>query len=181
MGSRKLAARVADIVGVERILKPNSAIGRFIDDLPEIELSSSAPDDDETDLSEEEIDAINRRNEAIKTLMSDISLGHEKNTTVVSVSVEAKTPFLAKDIVQAYLDEYQKVHVDINTPQGGGFFNEQLQIHKAALVDSETKIQKFRSKQNFLDVKSARTLLQKEIDQLKLDALDTAVKLSEAQ
>ena len=102
LGSRKLAASVADIVGVERILKPNSAIGRFIEDLPEIELgSTTVADDDETDLSEEEIDTINRRNEAIKTLMSDISLGHEKNTTVVSVSVKANTPFLAKDIVQA--------------------------------------------------------------------------------
>lgn len=182
LGSRKLAARVADIVGVERILKPNSAIGRFIENLPEIDLgSSSVVDDDESDLSDEEIDTINRRNKAIKTLMSDVNLGHEKNTTVVSVSVNSSTPFLSKDIVQTYLDEYKKVHVDVNTPQGGGFYNEQLEIHKQALVESEAKIEKFRSGLNILDVQSARTLLQKEIDQLKLDALTTAVKLSEAQ
>ena len=181
LGSRKLAAKVVDIVGVERILKPNSAIGRFIEDLPEFELGSMEIEDDETELSGEEIDAINRRNEAIKSLMSDLSLGHEKNTTVVSVSVKSQTPFLAKDIVQAYLDEYQKVHVDINAPQGGGFYDEQLTIYKTALVDSEKKIEQFRSGLNVLDVKSARELLQKEIDQLRLDALTTAVKLSEAK
>lgn len=181
LGSRKLAGSVADIVGVDRILEPHSAIGRFLDDLPELDLGTAVVDDSETGLSDEEIDAINRRNKAIKSLMEEISLGHEKNTTVVSISVESSTPFLAKDIIQAYLDEYQKVHVDINTPQGGGFYDQQLAKHKDALVAAESKIEAFRSGLAVLDVKSARLLLQKEIDQLKLDALTTAVKLSEAQ
>ena len=184
LGSRKLAGKVADIVGVERILKPRSVVGQYLDELelPNIGQGlAEVEDDDETELSEEELDAINRRNKAIKSLMSDLSLGHEKNTTVVSVSVKAPTPFLAKDIVEAYLDEYQKIHVDVNAPQGAGFFKTQLRIHKEALAESETKIEQFRSSLNVLDVKSARELLQKEIDQLKLDALTTAVKLSEAK
>jgi len=181
LGSRELASKVVDIVGVERILKPNSAIGRYLEDLPELELGSTTIEDGESELSEEELDELNRRNEAIKVLMSDINLGHEKNTTVVSLGIKAQTPFLAQDIVQAYLDEYQKVHVDINTPQSGGFFSQQLELHKTALVNAETKIENFRSSLDVLDVKSARELLQKEIDQLKLDALTTAVKLSESK
>ena len=181
MASRELAAKVVDIVGVERILKPNSAIGRFLDDLPSIEIGGAEAEEGETDLTEEEIKALNRRNKAVKTLMETVDLQHEKNTTIVSVGITAQTPFLAQEIVGSYLDEYKKMHVKVNTPQGGGFFDQQLKTHKTDLLAAEKSVQEFRSKLNVLDVNSARLLLQKEIDQLKLDALATAVKLSEAQ
>ena len=113
--------------------------------------------------------------------MEAIDLEHEKNTTVVSVGITAQTPFLAQEIVRSYLDEYQKTHVEVNTPQSGRFFVKQLKSYKSELLAAEKKVQELRSRLNFLDVNSARLLLQKEIDQLKLDALETAVKLSEAQ
>ena len=181
MASRELAAKVVDIVGVERILKPNSAIGRFLDDLPSIELGGAAAEEGETDLTEEEIEALNRRNKAVKALMETVDLQHEKNTTIVSIGITAQTPFLAQEIVESYLDEYKKMHVKVNTPQASGFFDQQLKTHKSDLLAAEKGVQEFRSKLNVLDVNSARLLLQKEIDQLKLDALATAVKLSEAQ
>ena len=81
LGSRKLAGKVADIVGVERILKPRSVVGQYLDELELPNIGQGlveVEDDDETELSEEELDAINRRNKAIKSLMSDLSLGHEK-------------------------------------------------------------------------------------------------------
>jgi len=182
LASRVLAAKVVDIVGVERILKPNSAIGRFLDDLPTIEMGGGAAvEEGETDLTDEDIEALNRHNKAVKKLMEAVDLGHEKNTTLVSVGITAQTPFLAQQIVQSYLDEYQKTHVKVNKPQGGRFFDEQLKTHKSDLHAAEKSVEEFRSKLNVLDVQSARNLLQKEIDQLKLDALATAVKLSEAQ
>ena len=91
MASRELAAKVVDIVGVERILKPNSAIGRFLDDLPSIELGGAAAEEGETDLTEEEIEALNRRNKAVKALMETVDLQHEKNTIIVSIGITAQT------------------------------------------------------------------------------------------
>ena len=181
LGSRELASKVVDIVGAERILKPNSEIGRFIDDLPSIELAGTVSEEGETEMTDEEIEELNRHNKAVKTLMEAIDLEHEKNTTVVSVGITAQTPFLAQEIVRSYLDEYQKTHVEVNTPQSGRFFVKQLKSYKSELLAAEKKVQEFRSRLNVLDVNSARLLLQKEIDQLKLDALETAVKLSEAQ
>ena len=183
--SRELADRVVDVIGVERILKPNSALGRFINNLSSLSLSSgkggTTAVSSETDLTSNDIKSLNQRNEAIKRLMQAIYVKHEKNTTVISIGAEAQTPFLARDIVQAYLEQYKKKHVKVHTPQGSGFFTEQLAIRKESLVEAEKKLEQFRSGFNVLDIGSARSLLQREIDQLKLDALDTAVKLSEAQ
>ena len=180
--SREMADRVVEVIGVERILKPNSAIGRFTNNLPSLSRGGgTAVDDGETDLTSDEINAIKQRNKAIKQLMQSINVRHDKNTTVVSIGMKAQTPFLARDLVEAYLEQYKKKHVEVHTPQGSGFFNEQLQIRKQALLDSEKKLEQFRSGFEVLDIGSARSILQREIDQLKLDALDTAVKFSEAQ
>ncbi len=181
LGSRELAGKVVDNVGVERILKPNSAIGRFINGLPSIQLGGATVDQSETDLTSDEIKGLNRRNKAITRLMKGIDVQHEKNTTVVSVGIKAQSPFLAQDVVQNYLDEYQKTHVKVNTPQSGGFFDSQLKLRKKELLEAEQKLEVFRSSLNVLDVGSARNLLQREINQLRLDALTTAVKLSESQ
>lgn len=182
LGSRELANRVIDVVGVERILKPNSAIGRFINDLPMPSFGGgTGKHSDETDLTSDEIDALNRRNKAVRKLMKSIEIAHEKNTTLVSIGIKSGSPFLSQDIVNSYLDEYRKKHVEVNTPQAAGFFNEQLKIRKAELVAAEKKVQEFRSQLKVLDIGSARSLLQREIDQLKLDALGTEVKFKEAQ
>ena len=177
--SRELADRVADRVGIEKILKPHSAIGRFIENLPKMELGGSGISG-ETELTSDEIDAINRHNEAIEELMDSIEIENQKNTTVISVGYEAQTPFLAQEVVEAYLDEYQKTHVKVNTPQSGSFFTKQLKRHKTELLAAEQKVAAFRSELDVLDVTSARSLLQKEIDQLKLDALVTKIGLSES-
>ena len=179
--SRELADRVIDIVGVDKILEPHSAIGRWIEDLPKFDFGDTKIASDETELSNEEIEAINRRNEAIEELMNAIEIGHQKNTTVVSVGVKSQTPFLAQQIAQAYLDEYQKAHVKVNTPQSGGFFTKQLAMRQEELTKREKELADFRSGLDVLDLGGARSLLQREIDQLKLDALNTEVRFSEAK
>ena len=177
--SRELADRVVDRVGVEEILKPHSAVGRLIEKLPSMEPGEEGSDA-ETELTSKQIDAINRHNEAIDQLMDSLEIENQKNTTVVSVGYKAQTPFLAQEVVRAYLDEYQKTHVKVNTPQSGSFFTEQLKLRKTELLEAEKKVAAFRSELDVLDVTSARSLLQKEIDQLKLDALVTKIGLSEA-
>ena len=182
LNSRELADRVVGDVGVERILEPNSLIGKFMNNLPSMSRGGGKTiEDGETEWTSDDIDSLNRRNEAITQLMKSLDVRHEKNTTVVSIAVNAQTPFLARDIVSAYLEQYKKKHVEVHTPQASGFFNEQLQIRKEALLVAEKKLEQFRSGFDVLDIGSARSLLQRELDQLKLDALDTSVKLSEAR
>lgn len=178
--SRELADRVVEIVGVEKVLKPHSSIGRWLASLPQLNWGGGVSSED-TPFSNEDIKVINRRNKAIEELMQSLEIEHQKNTTVVSVGCKAQSPFLAQQITQAYLDEYQKKHVEVNTPQSGGFFTAQLKLRQQELAKSEKQLADFRSGIDVLDIGGARSLLQREIDQLKLDSLSTKVKLSEAR
>lgn len=179
--SRELASRVVERVGAERILKPNSMVGRFLDSLPALELSSGmASDDDAPKMSEQEFDELKTLNKAIISLMKKVKIDHVKKTTVVSVEVLAQTPFLAQDLAKAYLEEYQRAHVEINSRTSTDFFEKRYNILSQQLKDAEANLRDFRSNLNVLDLQNARILLQKEIDQLSLDRLSTLVKLSEA-
>lgn len=181
MSSRELANLVVQRIGADRILKPNSVIGQWIDEIPPLQMGSTNVEEGETTLTSTEIKAIKRQNKAVKRLMENVSIQNEKDTTVISIESRAQTPFLAQDIVTAYLEEYQKKHIEINSRQSESFFESQFADYEQRLEEAERELGKFRSENQFLTVSNAIGLLQKEIDQLRLDRLNTKVKLREAQ
>lgn len=181
MSSRELASRVVNKIGSERILKPNSLLGRMLDDLPAIEMGGTNVEEGETTLTSTELKSIKEHNKAVKRLMKDVSIENEKDTTVISIEYRAQTPFLAQDVVTAYLEEYQKQHIEINSRQSESFFESQFADYEKRLEEAELELGQFRTDRKFLTVGNAIGLLQKEIDLLRLDRLDTKVKLREAQ
>ncbi len=179
--SREIAGLVADRVGVERILEPVSTIGKLLDSLPAIELSSGAPGGD-SELTSEEIEKIKRRNLAIKELLGEVEVEHGKKTTVITVAVSLQTPFLARDVINAYLYEYQKKHVEINRRSASdNFFSKQFVHFDEQLAQAEEALQDFRDSLGSLTVEGARSLLQQEINQLSLDRVSTSIEYSQAR
>ena len=179
--SRELANMVVERIGADRILKPNSIIGEYLESLPAIEMGGTNVEEGETTLTSAQIKEIKRNNKAVKRLMEQVEIKNEKDTTVITIEARAQTPFLAKDIVTAYLEEYGKKHIEINSRQSAQFFDDQFAEHEAELEDAERALGYFRSDRRILNVSNAISLLQKEIDQLTLDRLSTKVKLREAQ
>ena len=180
--SREIAERVVDEVGAERILARGSRIGKLMDSLPSISLSSGFSGDGQSEFSAEELDEINLRNKAVKTLMKKLAFEHEKTTTVVTIAASMQTPFLARDVVEAYLQQYQLMHVELNRRQSSdGFFDAQFKLYEKKLEESETELREFRDSIGSLTVEGARGILQQEINQLRLDRASTEVGYSQAK
>jgi len=182
IGSWDVAGRVADRIGVERILKPSSFLGEIIDNLPSISLSGTPSSDEDPSLSEEEVDKIKRRNMAIKELVENVDVEYEKKTTVITIATSLQSPFLARDVIDAYLDEYQKKHVEINhQASSGGFFDTQFQLYREQLIETEKKQKEFRDSIESLSIEGARSLLQQEVNQLILDRGNTQIEFSQME
>ena len=127
--SRELAGRVVDEVGAERIIDSASMFNDVLGWLPSMPLSSSASNDGE--LSAEEVDEIKLRNKAVKKLMKKLAFEHEKTTTVVTIAASMQNPYLARDVVDAYLKQYQMMHVELNKRQSSdGFFDSQFKVYE---------------------------------------------------
>ena len=182
LGSREIAERVVDEVGAERILESGSKVGKLLKWLPSLSLSSGVKSDGRSELSAEEIDEIKLRNKAVKTLMKKLAFEHEKTTTVVTIAASMQTPFLARDVVDAYLQQYQLMHVELNRKQSSnGFFDSQFKLYEKKLEESETELREFRDSIGSLTVDGARGILQQEINQLRLDKVSTEIGYSQAK
>lgn len=178
--SRELAGRVVDEVGAERIIDSASMFNDVLGWLPSMPLSSSASNDGE--LSAEEVDEIKLRNKAVKKLMKKLAFEHEKTTTVVTIAASMQNPYLARDVVDAYLKQYQMMHVELNKRQSSdGFFDSQFKVYEQRLEESETELREFRDSIGSLTVDGARGILQQEINQLRLDRVTTEVGYSQAK
>ena len=177
--SREIAEAVVGRVGAERILEPASAIGKFLDSLPPIAISSGGP---KGELSEEEVDELKLTNRAVKKLLKNIVVEHEKKTTVVTIAAPMQDAFLARDVVNAYLESYKKKHVEINQRSASNnFFDTQFRHYDNQLSEAEKELQQFRDSISSLTIDGARSLLQQEINQLVLDRDSTKVNLNQSK
>lgn len=189
--SRQMAERVVDIVGVEEILKPGSKIEQWLNDLPidklmaQMDQFSSIEESDENagpdEISSDEMKRLKRRDKAIKQLMQDVNIEHEKSTTVVALDTKAQSPMLARKIIDGYLTEYQKVHIEINKLQSSNkFFEEQYDLKAATVEKAERELEDLRTSLDALTISGKRETKQMEINQLTLDRSSTIVRLGEA-
>lgn len=190
--SRQMAARVADVVGPDEILRPSSKIGQWMEDLPidkvtsqMDQISSLSKTDEEVpepnELSADEKKRLKRRDKAIKQLMQEVDVEHEKSTTVVALSVKAQSPMLAQKIIDAYLSEYQKLHIEINKLQSSSdFFDDQYELKAKTVENAERELEALRTSLDALTIGGKRETKQMEINQLALDRASTIVKLGEA-
>lgn len=177
--SREVAAAVVDKIGAERILEPVSMIGKLLESMPALSFSSEMSG---AELTKEEVDELTLKNKAINYLLKQLDVDHEKKTTVVSVAAPLQTPFLARDVVDAYLQEYQKMHIKINQRTASNtFFEEQYQQYDGQLRKAEEKLQEYRDSIDALTIAGARNLLQQEINQLTLDRVSTEINLQQEE
>ena len=189
--SRQMAERVVDIVGVDRILKPGSKIEQWMESLPIDKIFDqvdkfSIPEKVETEegdpeISKDEMKRLKRRDKAIKSVMEDVNIEHEKSTTVVALDTMAQSPMLAKKIIDTYLAEYQKVHIDINKLQSSkDFFADQYTKKASTVEEAERELEELRSSMDALTIAGKRNTKQMVIDRLAIERTMTLVRLGEA-
>jgi uncharacterized protein involved in exopolysaccharide biosynthesis len=175
--SRSVASQVVDRLGADVVLgrgpgAPKTNFIVAISRLP-LELLVSLI---------KSIDPISEREEAIITVERNLSIGGERQATVIVLQYDAKSPQLAQTVCQAIVDvvrqEYIRVH---RSEQSNPFFAEQQRLLRDQLDKSLEALRDAKNELGLANVEQRRTTLEAQYNAIELDRLSTSQQLATAQ
>ena len=131
VGSREIAERAVDRVGVETVNQPRNWIEQSVEDAAAFMKSDHAlvswipktADKTAGDLTPEQYEAQIEREKAIKAVQKAIEVKVAKNAYTVTVGGKEDDPILIQSIVQAVMDEFGSYHVDAHRVKGSENFS----------------------------------------------------------
>lgn len=189
VGSREIAERAVERVGIEKINQPRNWIEQSVDNVGGFLESDSqwvswipmSSVKTAGEMTAEQYDAQIEREKAIKSVQSAIKIQVAKNGYTVNVAGKEDDPLLVQDIVQAVMDEFGSYHVDAHRVKGSEkFFDTQANESRELAISARKKLQDTRNEMGWMSTESAeRTLSERIIDlETKLSSADS--ELAEA-
>jgi uncharacterized protein involved in exopolysaccharide biosynthesis len=101
---------------------------------------------------------------------------------VIEITFEHKDPVVAAKVIEtlvaAYLESRPKIY---KSPQSSAFFQEQSQILKEKINETEAELREFKTQHNIDDLEEERTLLLGKRSELKRDLNDSLSKIAEVE
>ena len=186
--SRGLAERVVAKVGADRLLKKYAWIEKQIDGVSEAmpsALKSSMPameeGSSEDSLPEDEIDARKEFELAVIEFAENLKIDSPKKSLDITVKFRARTPELARDVVQAVWEVYESTHI-VAYQSGGAlkFFEEQFQEQSNLVSKLEDDLRKTKNDFNIVTMAGKQESIQSEFTQAKRLLLETNADLDAA-
>lgn len=191
IGSREIAERTVDRVGVELINAPRTWIDRAmtgVDDFLKSDHQAVAwiPKSEST-VGEMSADAVERqleRERAIRDVLKAIDIAVAKNGYTITVAGKDDDPLLIQQIVQAVMDEFGRYHVQAHRNEGSeSFFEAQAESSRQLAMSARAKLQDTRNEMGWMSAESAeRTLSERIIDlEASLNAVDGQLAQANAE
>jgi uncharacterized protein involved in exopolysaccharide biosynthesis len=174
VNSQAVLGRVVDSVGPRQILE--NTIELPLPQRPVAEGAGAAG------LSDKEYRQHRLREKAIKRLASELQVTSEKNSANIEIFCTGATPRLAQQIVDEVMKNVQQTHVQVHAVnRSRSHFDRELAAREAELTRCQAALEEFATKHGFLSVDDARTTLNRVIDKLENDLVDTSVNLRQSQ
>jgi len=167
MASREVLQQVVEKVGKEAILrgtpagtpKPPEFLSTLLKPLKEMVRS---------------IDPISEEEEAIHKLESNLRFRAPTESNVVAIEYRTKSPQMAQEVVQSWVEIYLQEHIKQNRTQGSlPFFQEQKEVLTQQLQTSRTKLRDAKSAYKMVTVQGQQRLLENQLRAVR-DRLLTA-------
>lgn len=184
VGSREIAERAVDRIGVGHINAPRTwidrtqvAVGDFMES--DNRLVSWLPKSNKAvgDLSTDEVDAQLEREAAIRAVLKCVNIGIAKNGYTITVSGLDDDPLLIQQIVQAVMDEFGSYHVEAHQNEGSQHFFEQQAAESLDLaMKARRQLQTTRNEMGWLSAASAEETLS-----ARLIDLESALNAAESE
>ncbi len=119
---------------------------------------------------------------AVKRLDKALSIDGAKDSYTLTVSVRSYVPELARDLCEAVVSEYRKVHVDAHSMEGSlQFFESEYALCEQRLADAESKLRDEKNRISLMTVTGKQELIHQEIRQLQADRIKAGTELAAAQ
>lgn len=119
---------------------------------------------------------------AVKRLDKALSIDAAKDSYTLGVSVRAYDPEMARDLCDAVVAEYRKVHVDAHSMEGSlQFFEAEYELCEKRLAEAESKLRDEKNRISLMTITGKQELIHQEIRQLQADRLKAGAELAAAQ
>ncbi len=189
IGSREIAERAVDRVGVEEINQPRNWLQKSLKDFGETLESNETiaaflpknEPDAVGDYSPRQVAAQLQREKAIKTVQDSTDVEIAKNGYTVAIAGKGSDPLLVQSIVQAIMDQYGRYHVEAHQAEGSqDFFEKQARDSRELARSSRKELQDTRNQMGWLSIVSAEETLRERLIDLEASLNQTDAQLAEA-
>jgi capsular exopolysaccharide synthesis family protein len=156
--SRDLAEKVVDKVGPEAIIR--KSLFSFSSDSAKL------------------------RNSAIKQVMQTWDISSDKDSNIINIAYQAKSPQVAHDVVAALIDAYLAKHLEVNRTAGSyDFFKKQTDKSAVQLAEIEKRLAGAKNQVGLTSLDDQRRIIQERVGIFQKDLEQTTAdyKVSQAK
>lgn len=175
--SKKMVERVSARVGPKRLTSQATFLPPVMDSI--VGLLPKKVARAEGGLSAEEIKQQIAINEACKVVESDVEIYPAVNAYTINLEYLADSPFLARDVVAAFLEEYPKYHSDAHESSGSvEFFELESEEAFGRATGLQKQINELKKEHGIIELDSAKSALRQEMTQIQRDLNSVIGELS---
>ncbi len=128
------------------------------------------------------IDPVSEREEAIIVVQRHLYVSAERDSNVISVQYDAKSPKLAQTVCDAIIDVYQHEHIRIHRSEASRpFFAEQQERLRTELDYALERVRSVKNEMGLSTIDQRRSSLEAQFNAVELDRLSTEEQLATAQ
>ena len=193
--SRIVVERAVQAVGVDRVMEQmpwyeaivKSTRGTISDwvDQAQATLTGKTLEEVKTkydSLSAAEVADLEKLEEAVERVSDTFFVRSTKDSYTLQLACRAYSPILARDLCQAIVDEYRKVHVEAHSVRGSlAFFEQQYDESKSRLQSLENELRDTKNRTQMMTIPGKQELVLAEIKQLQTDLLKVSSEVSAAR
>lgn len=161
--SKEMTERVAGAVGPKRLLETSGPIGHLTSWATGW-IPKSAPKP-EAGFSASEIEGMLEIAEACVAIEDDVEIFPAQNAYTISVEFVANSPFLARDVVDAYVQEYPKYHKAAYETTGSvAFFEKESREAFRVATELQEQVRQLKSANGIIELDSSKAALRDELN-----------------
>jgi polysaccharide biosynthesis protein PslE len=175
--SREVFERVVRKIGPDRILEPHGIIDVTMSAL--VGLIPKSGTKPLGELSTDQVEDQIKLEEACKALYSAIKVSSPKEAYTISLEIRTGDPFLSRDIMHAYVEEYQKFHVESHQASGSlEFFEEQAEDALVRATEKQASLRDAKTTRGIVELSATKLSLSGSISTVKQELLKTDGELA---
>ena len=175
VGSRGVIGMVVDRMGPEYVLNAGASAGESSKSL----FSSVKGMIGSVVGAIKNLDPIDAREEAIIEIEENLKVEAERNSTVLSISFDSKSPVAAQKILDALVEIYRQEHVRIHrNPNSGDFLATQTRILHEQWVDAKDRVADLKATLGVVTVSGRRDALEAQLQAIEIAAIENIQQLT---
>lgn len=186
--SREIAEKVIDSIGPEALLKrpakETPAQGEAREPFKMVEQKAIAAVNKLRDFLERYnvVAPVADRDKAVLTVMKNLEIGTQKDSSIIAVSYDAPNPELAQQILAKLIELYLEKHIVVHqTPGSYPFFTQQAEHLRARVAQLENELQNLKDRSGISSLEEQQRVVLERVGTLETEIDRAEAELASSQ